>query len=372
MRNNLKKIIAVLLLLPLLTSCTSGGGDSTSSGVPDSSVPASSDIPVSSEPTKPALSLTTKSAWNHYTVCDFAYIDTNNVVHISPDFKAYASAAKKYDGKSDAVSVVCMNDTYVQELWILWKDGTVSYIHPTIKEVAKIYPAKDENGKLKEDPTDYEPFEPVGAVLYPGQLESHWAKVETSLQGKNAAWIFGDPFDFYEGEYYYGFVEQNGTIHYYDAEGASFAGDAEDPYVYADGTTWVTKAGKACSVFYLPSENRYQVTELVGEGAVQAVSTGEYSICLMRDGSVKHIGEGTAANKSAKVYKLFAGTKWMERLDGTIISWYGEKELSMIKDAPVDQIVNDMILFDDGTVTEEFMPENWWMNGVTNVKVLNK
>lgn len=290
------------------------------------------------------------------------------------------AAAKQYDGKSGAISVMSFADVFDTELWILWENRSITYLHMTEEELVSRYPAYDENGKPKEDPADYPDTENMGNTMIRKYLPQHWANVEELLREKKVAWMFGSPNS--QSHWYdaYGFVCMDGTIYYMDTGKA----EGNMQYVYASELSAVTEKGEAYTFVYTlmaDGVRKMVPVKIEGTDAVQAVTVNNTQAVLQKDGTVVYSSteDVPVPQDTVKATRFLVNTPIMETTDGRLVfiaepeteicSW---EDFSGVKNgATVDQIymgAMPVIVFTDGSVQCD---ENHWLNGVTNVKVLN-
>ncbi|MBQ9083784.1 MAG: hypothetical protein IJY28_09870 [Clostridia bacterium] len=355
MRYSKRKIFILLLsALLFLTSCTQESG-TLSSQLPES------------------IRLTINEAWNHHTICQYAYIDPDGKLHINPQFMEWVSAAKTVNGKSGAVSVVSFTDTFTEELWVLWTDGKVSYLHMTADELARRYPAS------KDNPTAYPAQDEVGGINRI-DLAGRWQSIEEQLSGKKVSVIFGGRRSVYtDGGY--GFATTDGNVYYF---GWNVSAAKSDALVNGNGV--VTADGKATAVV---TNNQAPKTVILCEKSAVAADGGEYYgyLFLLEDGTLMEttLKRGTTeiaetAIRDTQVVRLFPDSGCYAKADGTLVFWDGEitserKPDTLKSTANADQITPEwnMILYCDGTLEVDDDDALDWLRGVdVRIKVLSK
>ncbi len=372
------KAFALLLSVSLfLTSCAQESGN-PSSQMPTSSTPTSS-VPTSSEPDNPSsqmpepIQLAINEAWNHHTVCQYAYIDPNGKLHINPQFAEWVNAAKTVDGKSGAVSVMSFTDSFTDELWVLWEDQTVSYLHMSAAELAKRYPAS------KENPSGYPTQDEVGGINRI-DLAKRWQTIENQLNGKKVEALFGGRRSVYtDGGY--GFATTDGNVYYFGWNVSAAQSDA-----MVNGNGIVTADGKAVGIV---TNNQAPKAVVLCEKSAVAADAGEYHgyLFLLEDGTLMEttMKRGTTeiektAVRDTQVVRLFPDGGCYEKADGTLVFWDAEVSWernpgSLKSPAGVDQMVPewDIILYRDGTLELNDKEQLDWLRGSdVSIKVLSK
>lgn len=394
----MKKIVqwvSLLLVFILLTACSlpAGSSSGTVSGnpslpevssapvstSPESTLPQSSTMPASSAPVSsepeviPDLSLQFEPTYEQLTFCDYAYIDADGVVHISPYLiengghdEADRAVLQELDGKSGAVALVPMTlsrfispDRNRDVLLVLWSDGTISTssaeLNDELAQEQELRQIVSVSGSIYETQTVTR-FYQIYAIRADGTC--------LDIQG-----IFGSP-----------------------QPGETDSGKAEV----------VKRAGKYHSVaalyapaHFLKADGSYSHSDVSWTGLVQLVNGATYTVGLRENGEL----EGVRANnaplygnpvgtlrpdvKNKRYTRLFpyapqfaqtASGEILDLVSGTTVPAEGAVQL-LAREYLAGEVFKTAVyaLYEDGHVDiVSGNPADNWIGGAKNVRVPRK
>ncbi len=341
------------------------------------------------------LNLKFESTWNYETICRNAYIDDQRYVHFSPEFLAAVPEAAKYEQKQGAMAVWNMRDTgFVdhvdEEVFILWDDGSVTFLHISEENFRKKY-------NHSKEPVIYK-IEKSSGVRYHlddgwQELESRlmrWRSWEKLLEGKQVAWIFDSDLPFRDCP---GMVLTDGTLIYFPRPWYMISTDTGKPYTEGVKQTTYTTVKPVAGMHFITTAGRNNILTQYGVVKVSVYASGaDFRMVWPRDNIVQASGDlilksdGRLEIKkdAQKQYRaldeqyvrIFPGAGYGLTVDNRLVRYAhsvnGPDEITLKENGKVDQLTDDLVVvYEDGTIQYPAdVPGAAWLAAVQKVRTL--
>ncbi len=354
------------------------------------------------------LNLTFDPTWNYQTVCRNAYIDGWQRVCFSPAFLAEVPEAAQYADKRGAMSVwTADNPDGPQELWILWEDYTVTYLHMTEAAFREKYQHSKEpelsiqpSWGFDDDPPlhEYDYFLNETWRAREEQL-MRWRCWEALLKDRKVEWLCGNgPTS--NGSY--GMLTTDGTLIYFPTPTYAIETHTGKPDTAHNSKTKYISLKAQAGEYFIASAGQHRVqlchgveeirwfdrwdkTSIEqrtiwpnGKKIVQAIddlileTNGRLTIKLGLESQMRYRA------LDEQYVRIFPEAGYGLTVDNRLVRYAefvdGPDEITLKENGEVDQLTEDLVLvYKDGTIQYPIdVPELEWLSAAEEVYTLSR
>ena len=361
------------------------------------------------------LNLTFDPKWNYQTICRNACLDAGRL-YFNPDFLAEVPEAAQYEGKYGAISVwTADNPDGPQELWILWEDYTITYLHTTEEAFREKYQHSKEPELIVEPSWGFDDAPPLHEYDYfvndkwqarEEQL-MRWRCWDALLKDQKAEWLFGNG-PTANGSY--GMLMTDGTLIYFPTPTYAIEMYTGKPDTAHNSKTEYISLKAQAGEYFIASAGqnrvqlRYGVEEIrrLGNGSLlrrnlwsngeKIVQAADYVI-LKTDGRLEiksnmEIRPGMEYKTDLEIQmlyraldeqyvRIFPEAGYGLTVDNRLVRYAefvdGPDEITLKEGGEVDQVTQELVVvYKDGTLQYPAdVPELEWLSAVEKVRVLS-